>query len=229
LTAYAKAAWLAIILWAKFLWPGVRDALERAAVLVLGAVGVCGTARQTGLLRTRTAGACDALLSFGTRRVQARQQALAIDANARITALEVELATKGRRVGWRFEGIEAKTVVGTGRPNRTVVGVVALTDAAEGGAELTDGAVRVRRAQAPLRRRLGVAFVSAAQKAAPVAERSVGDAHVPRIVVAAGDAQERDEEYPEACHGSFDASPRGLFNGWTGLKTEQFHWITAPV
>jgi hypothetical protein len=229
LTADAKATRLTIVLGTELLRPGVRDALERAAVLVLSTVGVYGTASQTGLLRTRTAGARDALLSVGTRRVQTRQQALAIDADARITALEVELATKRGGVGWSFEGIEAKTALGTGRPDRTVVCLVALTDAAESGAELTDGAVSIRRTQAPLGRGLGVAFISPAQKAAPVAERSVGDADVPRIVVAACCAQERDDEYSKAFHERFDASPRGLFNGWTGLKTEQFHWITAPV
>jgi hypothetical protein len=79
-----------------------------------------------------------------------------------------------------------------------------------------------------LRRRLRAAFVSATQEAAAVTERSVGDADVAGIVVAAGDPEQRDDENPEAFHGRFDASGRGIFIGTIGLKTEQFRRITGP-
>jgi hypothetical protein len=130
LAADAKAAGLTVVLGAELLRPRVWDALERAAILVLGAVGIFGTARQACVIGARTTGPGDALLGLGARGVQTRQQTLAIDADARVTTLEVKLTTKWGWVGRGFEGIEAKTALGAGRPNRTVVCVLTPTDAA---------------------------------------------------------------------------------------------------
>jgi hypothetical protein len=168
---------LALVLWTELLRTGVRDALERAAVLVLGTVGVLGTAREARVIGARATCAGDTLLGLGTRRVETGQQTLAVDADARIATLEVELTAEGGRVGILFERVEAKTVV------------FALPDATDRRTHFPDGTIGVRCAQVSFRRRLRIAFVPTAQEAAAVAQRPVGNTHVARIFVAGGDSE----------------------------------------
>ncbi|MGB8331326.1 MAG: hypothetical protein WCE62_14470, partial [Polyangiales bacterium] len=59
-------------------------------------------------------------------------------------------------------------------------------------------------------------------EAAALAERPIGDAHVSRVVVAAGDGKERDDRNPKAFHGRFDAAALDVFIDGIGLKVEQF-------
>jgi hypothetical protein len=127
------------------------------------------------------------LLCLGTGRIETSDEALAIDADAGVTALEVELAAERRRIGIVFEGIEAESVLSTGRAYRTVEFLLALSDAAKRRAELTDGAVCIRRTQASFRRGLRFAFVPLAQKATAVAQRPVGNTNIAGVPVTAGD------------------------------------------
>jgi hypothetical protein len=105
--------------------------LERAAVFVLGAVRILCAVGEASLIGARTAGAGNALLCFGTGSVQTGDEALAIDANAGVTALEVELAAERSRLGIVFERIEAESAVRTGRAYRAFGFLLALSDAAE--------------------------------------------------------------------------------------------------
>jgi hypothetical protein len=188
LTTDTDTSWLTFVFGAELFGTGVGDALERAAVLVVGAVGVLGATREAGVIGARPTCAGNALLRLGTGSVNTGQQALSVDANARVAALEVELATEGRRVGLFFERIEAKTVVRAGRAERTIVFLFTLADAAKRRAELPDGTVGIRDAYVPLGRRLRVAFVSATQEAAPLAERAIRDADVAGVLVAASNS-----------------------------------------
>jgi hypothetical protein len=162
LAANADAAGLTLVVRAEQFGARVGDALERAAVLVVGAVGIFGTTGETGVIAARAARARDALLCLGTRGIETRQQTLAIDADARIATLEIELATEGRRVGIVFERIETKTVVRARRPHGAVVLLFALADATKRRADFPDGTVRSRHAKVTLRRWLGVTLVSLA-------------------------------------------------------------------
>ena len=103
-----------------------------------------------------------------------------------------------------------------------VVGADDADEAIDVGRHLVDGAVGFEDADRALGRRLRIAFVSATEEAATIAERTVGDTYVARVVVTAGDSEQRDEENPEAFHGKFDAGARGLFICREHLKTEQF-------
>jgi hypothetical protein len=180
---------LALVLWTELLRTGVRDALERAAVLVLGTVGVLGTAREARVIGARATCAGDTLLGLGTRRVETGQQTLAVDADARIATLEVELTAEGGRVGILFERVEAKTVFCARRAQGALVRVFALPDATDRRTHFPDGTIGVRCAQVSFRRRLRIAFVPTAQEAAAVAQRPVGNTHVARIFVAGGDSE----------------------------------------
>jgi hypothetical protein len=99
LSAHTHSVGLALVLGTELFRPSVGDALEGAAVLVFGALSVFAAAGEAAVVGTWAAGTGHALLRLGTRRVETCQQALAIDADARITALEVELAAKGWWVG----------------------------------------------------------------------------------------------------------------------------------
>jgi hypothetical protein len=141
LPTHTDALRLTVVFRAELFWPSVGDALKRAAVFVIGAVGVLAATREAAVVGTRTAGARHALLRLRTGGIETCQQALAVDADARIAALEVELAAKGRWVGRIFERIETKPVVGTGRSHGTFVLLRALTYTTECGAGFADGAV----------------------------------------------------------------------------------------
>jgi hypothetical protein len=194
---------------------------------VIGTIDILCATREAGVVRARTARAGHALLGLRAGCVETRQQTLAINADARVAALEVELAAEGRRVGIVFERVETKTVVRAGRSQGTLVLFRALADAAEGRADFPDGAVGGRNAQVPLWRRLWVALVPPAQEAATIAEWAVRNADVARVVVAASEAKERDDENPEAFHRRFDAPARGIFSGGICLKINEFHRITG--
>jgi hypothetical protein len=93
--------------------------LEPAAVLELAALGVLGAIGQARFVGARPTRAGNALLSIGAGRVEARQQAIAVDADSAVRTLEVELTVEGLRIGIRlgvgltlqswiaFEGIQA--------------------------------------------------------------------------------------------------------------------------
>jgi hypothetical protein len=100
--------------------------------------------------------------------------------------------------------------------------ISALSDTADRGADLVDGAVDFSKTGRTWRGGLRVAFVPATDEAAAVAERTIGNANVARVVVAAGDSSESDEENPEAFHRRFDARHTGLFTSADSLKSEQF-------
>jgi hypothetical protein len=189
LAANANPARLTLILGTELLRPSVRDALEGAAVLVRGAVRVVGTVREAALVGARSACTRNALLGFRTRSVEASDEAVAIDANALVSALEIELTAERRRIRFLFEGVEAQAVVCTCRTHRTVVFLLALAGAAQGGAQLTYCAVGVRFAEVALRRRLRVAFVPPAQEAAALAQGPVGDTEIAGVPVTAGDSE----------------------------------------
>jgi hypothetical protein len=95
----AESLILTCIFGAELFGTGIGDALERAAVLVVGAVGILRTARKTAVVCAGATCARNALLGLGTGPVETGQQTLAIDAYAGVTTLEVELATKGRWIG----------------------------------------------------------------------------------------------------------------------------------
>ena len=75
--------------------------------------------------------------------------------------------------------------------------------------------------------RLWVALVPPAQEATTIAERPVRNADVAGVVIAASEANERDDENPEAFHTRFDAPAKGIFTGGIGLKFNEFHRITG--
>jgi hypothetical protein len=168
--------------------------LEGAAILVVGALAVLSTIRETAVVRAGSAGACNALLSIGTCCVEAGEQAFAVDADSSVTALEVELATERHRSGillrgFFFERVEAQAARGAGRSEWALVLVVAPTHTADGRADLVDGTVGLGETDRALRRRLRIAFVPSADEAATVAQRTVGDTDVSGVVVAAGDPE----------------------------------------
>jgi len=144
LTTNADTAWLTFVFRAELFRTGVGDALERAAVLVVGAVGILGATREAGVVGAWATCAGNALLRLGTGSINTGQQTLTIDANTRVAALEVELAAERRRIGVLFERIEAKTVVRAGRTERTIVFLFTLADATKRRAELPYGAVGIR-------------------------------------------------------------------------------------
>jgi hypothetical protein len=185
----ADAVGLTFVLGTELLRTRVGDALERAAILVLGAVRVVGAVAETARVGARAARSRYALLRFGTGLVQAGDETFAVDANAIVAALEVELTSERRRLGTLFERIETQTVLRAGRAEGAVVFLLAFADTAKRRAELTDAAVRVRYAQVPLRRRLRVAFVTSAKEATAFAQGSVGDTEVSGVPVTAGDPE----------------------------------------
>ena len=185
----ANTVGLTFVLGTELFWTSVRDALERAAVLVLGAVRVVGTIREATLIGARTASARHALLGFRTRIVEASDEAFTIDADALVPTLEIELTAECRRVGFLFERVQAKAVVRTGRAERTIERFLAFADAAKSRAKLTDRAVGVRRAKISLRRRLRIAFVPPAQETTALAQRPVGDTEIAGVPVTAGDPE----------------------------------------
>lgn len=156
---------------------------------MLRAVRVIGTAREAALIGARSAGTREALLGFRTRSVEAGHEAVAIDANTLVSALEIELTAERGRIRFPFEGVEAQAVVCAGRTHRTFVFLLALAGAAKGGTKLTYCAVGVRFAEVALRRRLRVAFVPPAQEAAALAQGPVGDAEIAGVPVTAGDSE----------------------------------------
>jgi len=189
LPANANAAGLTFVLGTELFRASVGDALERAAVFVLGAVRVVCTIREATLIGARTASARNTLLGFGTRGVEARDEAFTIDADALVPTLEIELTAKWRRVGLLFERVQAKAVVRTGRTHWTVVRFLAFADAAKRRAKLTNGAVGVGGAKISLRRGLRIAFVPPAQETAALAQGPVGDAEIAGVPVTAGDSE----------------------------------------
>jgi len=92
LASTAHAPWLTFVLGAEGLGAGVRDALELRAVLVIGTLRVIAAVREARFVQARAASTVRALLRFRTRLVDAGEQALPIDADAGLAALEVELA-----------------------------------------------------------------------------------------------------------------------------------------
>ena len=200
----------------------VRNALEGAAVLAIGAIGIVGAAGEATCIRTGSAGSVHALLRFRARRVEAGQQTIAVDTDLGVCAFEVELTAKWGRLRIFLEGVEAQAVVGAGRPDGAFVRILALGHAADGRADFVDRAVGFSEAHRPRGRRLGFAFVPLAEEAAALTQRTVGDADVTLVVSATGDPEQRDEENPEAFHGRFDAGPWGLFTAAKGLKAKQF-------
>ena len=97
--AHTHSIGLALVLGTELFGPGVGNALEGAAVLVFGALAVLAATREAAVVGTWAASTGHALLRLGTGGVETCQQALAVDTDARIAALEVELAAKGWRVG----------------------------------------------------------------------------------------------------------------------------------
>jgi len=156
---------------------------------VLGAVRVIRTIGEATLIGARTASTPYALLRFRARIVEAGDEAFAVDANALVAALEIELAAEWGRVGFLFQRVEAKAIVGTSRPNWTVIRFFAFADAAKRRAKLTDRAVVVYRTKISLRRRLRVAFVSSTEETAALAQGPVGDAEIAGVPVTAGDSE----------------------------------------
>jgi hypothetical protein len=189
LPANTYAAGLTVVLGTELLGASVGDALERAAVLVFGAVRVVAAIREATLIGARSARPSDALLGFGARTIETCDEAFAIDANAFVSTLEIELTAEWRRVGFLFERIQAETVVRASRANWTVVRFLAFAGAAKRRAKLTDRAVGVGLAEISLRRGLRVAFVPPAQKTTALAQGPVGDAEIAGVPVTAGDSE----------------------------------------
>jgi len=108
---------------------------------VVGAVGVVSATREAALVGARAASTGHTLLRLRAGRVEAGAQTLAVNADAGVATLEVELAAEGRRVGLLIEGVETKTVVRAGRSKGTPVLLRTLADAAEGRADFPDGAI----------------------------------------------------------------------------------------
>lgn len=189
LTANANPTGLTFVLGTELLWPSVRNALEGAAVFVLGAVRVIRTVREATLIGARTASSGNALLGLWTRTVEALDEAFAIDANAIVPTLEIELTAERGRDRFLFEGVQAQAVVRTGRTDWAVVSFLAFTDAAKSRAQLTDCAVGVGFAKISLRRGLRVTFVPPAQETAALAQGPVRDAEIAGVPVTAGDPE----------------------------------------
>jgi hypothetical protein len=159
---------------------------------VFGAIGVFGATSEAGLVGAGPACSIDALLVVGARRIEARREALTVDADARVATFEIELASKrGRlRFFWlSFERIQTQAVVGAGGPNGALVCILTLGHAADRRADLAERAVRFRKTGCAVGRGLRIALVPLAEKAAPLVERPVGDADVAGVVVAAGDPE----------------------------------------
>jgi len=114
---------LTVVFRAELFGAGVGNALERAAVFVVSALGILGAAREADLLGARAARPRDALLGLGAGRVEAGQETLAIDTDAGVAAFEIELATKAGRLRTLVERSDAETAVDTGGPKRTFVRV----------------------------------------------------------------------------------------------------------
>jgi hypothetical protein len=194
LAAEADAPGLTVVLGAELFGPRVGNALKSATVLVLGALAVLGAAREAGVIRARPARTPDALLRIGAWRIEAGEEACAIDADAPVAALEVELTTERRRSRHLLgrlvlEGVETQAAARTGGAEWALVCLVTLCDTTDAGAHLVHRAVRLGEAERTLGRRLRVAFVTSAEKAAAVAQRTVGDADIAGVVVASGDPE----------------------------------------
>jgi len=223
LTTKTHAPGLTFVVRAKLLRARVGYALELATVLVLSALGIVGTVRETRIVRARSASASQTLLRFGTGGVEAGQQAIAVDADPGIAALEIELASERlgvrrgfvrdrlQRVGRFLERVETESVRGARRADGAIEAGLALRDAANGRADLLDGAVLRGQTHRPRRRGLRIALVPAAEEAAAVTERTVGNADIAGVVAACGDPEKGEEEDPETIHGSFDALALGIF------------------
>jgi hypothetical protein len=227
LSADAETTGLALVLGAELFGPSIRNALERAAVLVLRAVRVFSAARETAVIDARTACASYAFLRLRTWRVEAGLEALSIDTDTGVATLEVELASEGRRVGFLLERVETEAIGSAGGPHRALELLCAFADAAEGGADLPHGTICGLHTEVSLRGGLRVALVAAAQEAASIADGPVRNADVAGVVVAACEAEERDDQNPEAFHRRFDALAEGIFTGGIGLKIDGFRWITG--
>jgi hypothetical protein len=189
LTPNAKPTGLTFVLGTELLWSSVRNALEGAAVFVLGAVRVIRAVREATLIGARTASAGNTLLGFRTRAVEARDEAFAVDADSIVPALEIELTAERGRIRFLFEGVQAQAVVRTGRTHWAVVSFLAFADAAKSRAQLPDRAVRVGFAKISLRRGLRVTFVPPAQETAALAQGPVRDAEIAGVPVTAGDPE----------------------------------------
>ncbi|MDH3625134.1 MAG: hypothetical protein OES69_01875 [Myxococcales bacterium] len=164
---------------------------------MIGALGVVAAVREARLVEARAASTVGALLGLRTGLVDAGEQALPIDADAGLTALEVELAQGDRRVGVRLGeelrfglGRTQAQTVDTRRTDHAVLFFGALADAPEIGAELTDRAVDFVHADGARGSGLLFAGIPAADEAATIADRPVCDAKVPGVVVAAEEAEE---------------------------------------
>jgi hypothetical protein len=73
LAAYTNTAGLTLVVRAELLRARIGNALERAAVLVIGTVGILGAAREAGIIGAGAARAGEALLGLGTGRLEASQ------------------------------------------------------------------------------------------------------------------------------------------------------------
>jgi hypothetical protein len=107
LASDTEATWLTFVRGAELFGAGVGNALERATILVIFAVRVLCASAEARVIRTRSARACDALLGIRAGALQAGDQTLAVDADARITAFEIELTAEGWRRRILFQRIEA--------------------------------------------------------------------------------------------------------------------------
>lgn len=87
----------------------------------------------------------------------------------------------------------------------------ALAYASEVGADLAHRAVDFVHADRPRRSGLLFAVIAAADEAAAVGNRTVGDADVAGVVVAAEEAEEAEGDKCEAFHGGLDAPARDVF------------------
>jgi hypothetical protein len=177
--------------------------LEVAAVLDLRAVVIARAVAEAVVLHAGAAGSSHALLGVGARCVEARQEALAVDADPAISAVEVELAAHGRRCrlwlrlrrggrrlthrGLVLERADAKLVGVAARAERTVEILSAWRDASDVGADLADGAVVLFEAHVAWGRRLGKAFVVTTEKTPAFAGRAVVHTEVAVVVDAASD------------------------------------------
>jgi hypothetical protein len=232
---------LAVVLRTELHGTSVGNALEVAAIFVVGAFRVGTAVGETLLLETRPASARDALLRVGAGPFDAGQKTLSVDADPAVRALEVELTREGLGIGVgrpgiglrrgrvSLEGIQAEAVRVAGRPEWALLRALALGDAADRGAHFVDRAVIPLQTRRPGGSRLRVALVTLAEKTAAIARGTVGDADVAGIVVAGGDPEERDEKEAEAFHELFDAPASGLFTVDESLKPEQFRRITTAT
>ncbi len=196
MAATAHASRLAFVFRTKSLWARIRDALELRAVLVIGALRIIAAVREASLVETGTAGTIGTLLCLRTRLIYAGEQTLPIDADAGLTALEVELALNDRRLGiWlgdelrlRFRRVQAQSVHAR-RTDHAVVLVGALAYASEVGADLADRAVDFVHTNRTRGSGLLVAVIAAADETAAVSNWTVSDAEVAGVVVAAKEAE----------------------------------------